>query len=166
MRLLRLRLIFRDRVRAPSIVGDHKHDEGREDEDDGAHDFPPSPLTRQRITPRVRAVLVGVALDRRAVDDGRRSDDRRRSALIGSRRGGGRLFSGNVMKSLARWVVLVFTGALVATTAHASGLRLNPEHPSAGQPFTIDVDYTSTHCAGPLNPVSARLEPPIPLTTS
>jgi len=66
------------------------------------------------------------------------------------------------MKSLARWGVVMFTGVLVATTAHASGLRLNPEHPAAGQPFTIDVDYTSTHCAGPLNPVSARLEPPNP----
>jgi len=61
MRLLRLRLVLCDRVRAPSIIGGHKHDEGREDEDDGAHDFPPSPLTRQRIAPGVRAVSVGIA---------------------------------------------------------------------------------------------------------
>jgi len=76
--------------------------------------------------------------------------------------GGGAAFPGNIMKSTAWLFIFACMVPSVAPSAHASGLRLTPEHPAANQPFVIDFDYV-TPCIGPMNPVSAVLEPPNPV---
>jgi len=63
---------------------------------------------------------------------------------------------------MAWFFVFACMGPIVATSAQASGLRLTPEHPAGNQPFVIDFDYV-TSCIGPMNPVSAVLEPPNPV---
>lgn len=68
------------------------------------------------------------------------------------------------MKSITLFAGFTFTCLIGAASAHASGLRLTPQHPAASEPFMIDYDYV-TNCIGPLDPLYptfARLNPPNP----
>ncbi len=48
------------------------------------------------------------------------------------------------MKSLIQFAAAVCTGVLLAASAQASALQLNPERPAVGQPFTIDFHISAT----------------------